>query len=306
MSGLEVLGAVSASLQLLDACSVIGQLLLRLPTDAKMADKVEFNCHRLLNCISDSLLNYSPECCRPAHALAVELQSLRSDIERQRRKKFLKTIGSGEEYRQRLFMAITTYNCAATLVMNAASNPARGGCRERSHKSCQYPSDGFRSLDLTTNEMKTCLERIDKKAERLKEMMEELAAYRTRQPIAGALTGHQNPSGVIAPQFGTMLEYPEEIWRSTGGSTSDQDIWECYYDIVSVYKNFQLPVPIRFGFSSPFEGISEIQGLLGTTLTVVDLMQTILGVINRGFASTGQGDFDGNMWSDTPFVNITS
>ena len=119
MSGLEILGAVAASLQLVDVCLAVAQHLRNLPADGKMTDNIAFNCHRLLECISASLVSSRPESYRPARDIAEELQAIRAAIEQRKRKRLLPNVDSGKEYQRRLLMALNSYHCAITFVSHA-------------------------------------------------------------------------------------------------------------------------------------------------------------------------------------------
>jgi hypothetical protein len=245
MSGIEILGAVAASLQLLDTCSAIGQFIFKLPANGKMADKVESNCHCLLQYISASLIEFSRKFYRPAQALAEELQSIHATVGQRKRHKFLRIFGSGDQYRQRLLMAIGAYNSSAMLAIAATmqklgTDQSRGS-QEILEKLSTLKNE-FQSLNDKTSEMKIILEGVTKVGAP-KQVREEFAAARNKQPIAAILAG-QNLSGGITPELGTMAEY---LGR-TGGATSDQDIWECFYDIVSVYINNNIPVNLRYRF----------------------------------------------------------
>lgn len=265
MSGLEILGAVAASLQLVDTCSNFGKILLQLPLDAKLADKVETHCKCLLRCISDSLVDQSSEYRQPAQALAEELQAIRSAIKRRKR---LKTIGFGGEYRQRLLSAMRNYNCAVTIAGTAAVQKLLNGQLTLSEEmrtileKLSVLRNEIEQLNRTTHEIKSDLKSVNEKASRSEEIVREFGGFRTQQPIASTLTD-QNPSAGPTPHLGTMAEYLREIWR-TGSSTTDQDIWECYYDIVSVYIKYEIPVKLRFCRSGPYWR----EGLWGNPLTI--------------------------------------
>lgn len=297
MSGLDILGAVAASLQLLDTCSAIGRLLCKMPADGKMVDKVEFNCNHLLKGISASLVESSPDFFWPAQSLAEELQSIRVTIERRKRHKFWRSLGSGDEYRKQLLVAIDMYICAATLSMTGTMQKlctGQSGSSREILEKFSILSNEFQNLNDKTSEMKTILEGVTKVGTQ-EEIREELAAARNQQPII-AILGGQNLSGGITPELGTMGEYLGEIWR-TGSATSDQDIWECYYDIVSVYINHEFPVCARFGFSRPRGSLlgecSERKGLLGARPHSSQFSVDFLGCFKRILCSDGTRRFRG-------------
>jgi hypothetical protein len=161
-------------------------------------------------------------------------------------------------------MAINSYHCAATFV----SSSMHQKLLNNQHRLSRQLDQSFQRLDVKTDEINAKLGNMDKKAERWERIVDELVGSRIQEPIAETLAG-QNPRKALAPDLGTMAQYLGKIWR-TGGATSDQDIWECYYDIVSVYMNHQVPVSARFGLSRPRvfdEGYSEREGLLRTHLS---------------------------------------
>jgi len=160
-------------------------------------------------------------------------------------------------------MAIETYSCAATLttavLLKNLHTEQAGSSREILEKLSALQHD----LDFKTGEIKTFSENMSKQAERFEGIREEFAAFRSQESITETLED-QRPSAGPAPDLGTMADYLRAIWSTGSTTTSDQDIWECYYDIISVYIRHEFPVSIRFGFSvaAALRGTSEREGLL--------------------------------------------
>ena len=96
--------------------------------------------------------------------------------------------------------------------------------------------DQVQQLNVTTDSV---LRSVHEQAPRSEQIVGEFTSFRTLHPIASTLTDN-TPSAGPNLDLGIMSEYLREIWR-TGSVTTDQDIWECYYDIVTVYTKYELP-----------------------------------------------------------------
>ena len=77
MSGLEILGAVSASVQLAGTCCTIGERLLRQRSESILINEIHEDCRTLLSEINKHILNLSPESRQAAQELADRLQKIK-------------------------------------------------------------------------------------------------------------------------------------------------------------------------------------------------------------------------------------
>jgi len=106
----------------------------------------------------------------------------------------------------------------------------------------------------------------------IKEEIRELRKELAQTPL---LTNSSHIDGSeLTADYGTMANYLESIWES-GSFTTDQDIWECFYDIVSVYVKDDVPVSLRnkavtaYGFGTEFLKEKYIWGILKLLLSLL-------------------------------------
>ena len=235
MSGLDVLGAIASSLQLVETCSDIVRLVIAIPSGHNLLHRVESDCKALLQCISDSLHSQSEETIPAASKLAAQLQQIRSAIEAKKRTWLL--AGNGTKYRDLMVEAIQAYLCELILWGTAA--------KQKLSKDMLLVIQKLETLENRNKEIQVTLQNIKAEASHhQRTILKELGNSHTFTPISSILVS-QSPSRGLTPDYGTMGEYLREIWR-TGGGTTDQDIWECYYDIISVYIDNSLPITLRF------------------------------------------------------------
>ena len=94
---------------------------------------------------------------------------------------------------------------------------------------------------------------------------EEVGALRkdlASRPLL-AESSHLDRSELTA-DYGTMASDLKAIWES-GSFTTDQDVWECFYDIVHVYINDDLPVSFRASDVPRFGRQPQVTGIWGIT-----------------------------------------
>jgi len=239
MSGLDVLGAIASSLQLVETCSDIVKLVIAIPSGHNLLHKVESDCKALLECISDSLHSQSEETIPAASKLATQLQQIRSNIEAKKRTSFMSwpLPGNGTKYRDSMVEAIQAYLCELTLWGMAG--------KQKLSKDMLLVIEKLEKLENWNNEIKVTLQNIKAEASHdQRTILEELGNSHISRPVSSMFVS-QSPSAGVTPDYGTMGEYLREIWR-TGSGTTDQEIWECYYAIISVYIDNSLPITLRF------------------------------------------------------------
>jgi len=266
MSGLEVLGAVAASVQLAGNCCTIGKRLLQQRSESVVADEIHERCKTLLSEINEHMTKLSPTGREAAQELAACLQRIKHKIYLHKQgngfvKMFQVVTGKTFVYREQMMMALYRYQVSAVLDGNEMMGQLLAGQTTISDQLNEIAmplmealakltsnNDSLRTIDSTSRreEQPTT---SDFEREILKALTdaikEEVGALRkdfASRPLLTEST-HLDRSELTA-DYGTMASYLQSIWES-GGFTTDQDIWECFYDIVTVYINEDLPTSFR-------------------------------------------------------------
>ena len=286
MSGLEVLGAVAASVQLAGNCCTIGKRLLQQRSESLVADEIYERCKTLLSEINEHMTKLSPTGRQAAQELAACLQRIKHKVHlhKQRNgwaKMFQVVTGKTFVYREQMMLALYRYQVSAVLDGNEMMGQLLAGQTSMSGKLNEMAMplmealakltsniDSLRMMESTSRrEEQTTI--VDFQRNVLKTLTdtirEEVGALRkdlASRPLL-AESSHMDRSELTA-DYGTMASYLKSIWGS-GSFTTDQDIWECFYDVVNVYINDVLPVSFRVSDFPETGWEPEVSSIWGIT-----------------------------------------
>jgi hypothetical protein len=260
MWGLEVLGAVAASVQLAGNCCTIGKRLLQQRSESLVADEIHERCKTLLSEINEHMTKLSPTDRQAAQELAACLQQIKHNVFHYKQRngwaKFFQVVtGKRFVYREQMMMALYRYQVSAVLDRNEMMSQLLAGqtSMPRQLNEIAMPLmealakltsniDSLRTMESTSRREEQATIG-DFQREELKTLIrEELRKGLKSIPLLTA-SSHMDRSELSA-DYGTMESYLKLIWES-GSCTTDQDVWECFYDIVTVYLNEDLSVSFR-------------------------------------------------------------
>src|SRR5277367_1406849 len=216
--------------------------------------------------INEHMRKLSPTGRQAAQELAACLQRIKHKIYLHKQgngfvKMFQVVTGKTFVYREQMMMALYRYQVSAVLDGNEMMGQLLAGQTTISDQLNEMAmplmealakltsnNDPLRTIDSTgrREEQPTTsdFEREILKAltDAIKEEVGALRKDLASRPLLTEST-HLDRSELTA-DYGTMASYLQSIWES-GGFTTDQDIWECFYDIVTVYINEDLPTSFR-------------------------------------------------------------
>lgn len=280
MSGLEIVGAVAASLQLAGVCVKVSSRLLGIRGDEELLATIHADCILLLAEINQLMLELSPECRPAAHLLADRIHGVRNNIERKRKYTgFFKAIiigtGNGLEYRDKLMFAMEQYQTKAAMLGNATLQMILKGQSNLPDQmdSIVRPvihSLGRLELDIQrvkeeniAEKQKAChllQEQQVKMSQEFRAIVMELKEERmllrkdlAKFTLASSQQTVERPALVV--DYGTMADYLLKTCQS--GWPTDQDIWECFHDILATYFCLDAPVALREILDCQFETMDE-------------------------------------------------
>ena len=267
MAGLEILGAVAASVALTQACSRITQVLLGSSADGKLSDVVHGHCETLLreiNTYSSELSSVSREA---AQQLANSLQLIQENIERRRRSKtftklFHAVIRNRGDYKDQMMIALQNYQTRTIVSGYVTIEKIALGQTNISEKVEGVSRTILENLATLTADVGQLRIEEQGKKEKASEQRQENASTDLlckaltetfRAEIATLRVETANSASVIRRcdmdrpdlliDYGTMAMYLSEI-RENGGWTSQQDMWECFYDIAQVWLQEDIEHPL--------------------------------------------------------------
>jgi len=272
MSGLEILGAVAASVQLTSLCVNAGARLrqVMLETNKDLPSEIVTDCDNVLSAIKEQFVQFAgnDDHAQAVHQLASRLHKVKHKVEKRRQSGYLfraasLLVGYESEYRE-MMEAIERYIATGTLSLHVAvartlamqgEIPAsiEAVCAELSQQmsrmtamqeDLQKESDGSRGLlpAQQTLSFQSLRDDIVDEIRKLRgvsmesshELTAILAVDRTPQMDRGELT----------LEYGTMADYLEHIWNNAA-FTTDQDVWGCFIDVFEVYKDPKLSRSLR-------------------------------------------------------------
>lgn len=269
MSGLEILGAVAASVELTTLCVTIGKRLQQIKLDISQDLPTEIirECDILISAINEQILQLATDHDHlPAvHQLAERLQKVKQKVETRSRRKYLLRavallVGYEGEYRE-MMDALGRYQAASMLSLHATLA-----------KILSIQDDIPKSLERVKSGLTAMQEELRKAAHETKGVPpadESCLVHSLRDEIVDVIKrefrNFQSDSsrpirdlnaslafdqkfhmdrGELSLEYGAMADYLQDIWTN-GGYTTDQDVWGCFIDIFEVYKDPKLCRSLR-------------------------------------------------------------
>ena len=277
MSGLEILGAISAAVELGLFCHRSQKGLLQLRSDRDLSRQVLSECIGLIEEIDKRNMQLLPDHHPATSALRASLENIKSKIEQRKcRGKWIKGLTVlrpyGESDKKNITCALQRYQTQAILWGNEAlykilglSQSLKGQLREAVEQISDNLSviatgsldvkrevvtlnSGVVGLGESMDNATTMIQRATKQMEstnlRLEslshEMMKEIRALRVQSvcPAIGLISRKSDMDRArIDLKLDSLNEYLSKL-RSGGGTLSDLEIWELAWDFVEIYREF--------------------------------------------------------------------
>ena len=255
MSGLEVLGAVAASVQLAGSCYKIATRLLQQRSEAVLTDEIQEDCKTLLTNINEHMLKLSPENRQAAQVLADRLRKIRHQINvRKQKRGFVKMCyiitGQSLSHKEQMLSALQQYQVSAVLTGNEVINQVLFGqnrisaqldeiamllmadlAKLTSYIEINEAAEMRAARNTTAASVDTQQSTSDFSTDELQRVLaktirEEIAALRSDISDLSSLADRFHiDRSELAADYGTMANYLESIWESSN-FTTDQDVWE--------------------------------------------------------------------------------
>jgi hypothetical protein len=253
---MDLVGAIASVVQLVGLCNSVRKYILQVRTDAKFIPELYRNSEMVLAEIDRLSPELAPEHRQATQRLGVRLREIQSLIEKRIQRKFFSTLLAGingqsySELRESMANALQDYHTvtlmqmlhAQTRVSKKLENVVVPRCCGLSERVTESASSRSLARKGELNELWGC--GFEAMRNFLAETIRaELDPLRCKLDALGAFDTHRIARG-LKLDYGTMAAYLDSI-RNSGGYTSDQDIWECFHGILTVFKDLKLSALLR-------------------------------------------------------------
>jgi len=253
MSGLEILGAVAASLQLADLCVQIGTRLCQLCLFRLRPHYRDlWRLRSPPSEINRSMLDLSPRSRSAVQQLAAHVQIIRYKIERHRKiKAVFKLIiafpRTGMEHRKQLMFAMEKYQTSATLIGHTTLTEILDGQKDLAQQLKRVVDPIKEMLNKLDGDIRETREALRMEIENQHSWKQQQVQISTIVREVLSTTIRDQPASIreglgqfivtnaqpriqrmINVDYPTLSDYFSRIWDSAS-STTDQDIWEAFH-----------------------------------------------------------------------------
>jgi hypothetical protein len=254
MSGLEILGAVSATIDIGLFCHRAIRRLSQ--SDRELSNAILAECTTLIEEIDKRTLTLLPDS-RPATAtLRTRLSDIKSKIEtRKMRNKWIKGVAIlrqfGTSDKESMIAALQTYQTLAVMWGNEAIEKVQLGNNEIKNDvktAFQHISQVLEVIATSSahvgTEMKTMRVETNAGIEAIKtlsnDILREIQEIRNESgyPVLSVIKRSSDiDRAQIEIKLDTTTEYIQKV-RGAGGYLSDLEVWELVWDFIEIYREY--------------------------------------------------------------------